>query len=178
MDAKGRGDFVSLRQAWVGRENPTTIIVLAGSYTLWGVKNVKMKSFQIIGDGNVNVAGDISSQSATLFSAFNADTHMYLENLKIRFVVDVGHATTRHCVAVNNGARATVTRCEMRSSGASCFSDGQGSSLVLLECKTFGPGAGPLVTNYGFMEAQACHFSRSKGMGVEVRTFGSCFFLK
>ncbi len=176
MDAKGRADFVSLRQALVGRGNPTTIIVLAGSHTLLGPRNVKMKGFQIIGDGNVNVTGDINSDFGVLFSVSKymcTDTHMYLENLKIRFVVDVGHEMTRHCVAVNNGARDTVTRCEMRSSGTSCFSDGQGSSLVLLECKTFGPGAGPLVTNYGFMEAHDCHFSRSKVMGVEVCTFGS-----
>jgi hypothetical protein len=176
VDAKGRADFVSLRQALVSRENPTTIIVLTGNYTLWGPRNVKMKSFQIIGDGNVNVTGDINSDFGVLFSVSKymcADTHMYLENLKIRFVVDVGHEMTRYCVAVNNGARDTVTCCEMRPSGASCFSDGQGSSLVLLECKTFGPGAGPLVTNYGFMEAHDCHFSRNKVMGVEVRTFGS-----
>jgi tetratricopeptide (TPR) repeat protein len=177
VDAEGSGDFVSLCQALVVRENPTTIIVLAGTYTLRGRgMNVKMKRFQIIGDGNVNIAGDIKSEFPVLFSASNAGTHMYLENLKIRFVVDVGqsHESIRHCVEVCSGACATVTRCEMRSSGASCVSRGQGSSLVLLGCKTFGPGAGPLVANYGFMEAHDCHFSRSKLMGVEVREFGSC----
>jgi tetratricopeptide (TPR) repeat protein/uncharacterized membrane protein YgcG/predicted nucleotidyltransferase len=169
VDADGSGDFVSLRQALSSGSlnTPSTIIVLAGSYTLHGWPDVKMKRFQILGEGNVRVAG---AGRATLFGASGTDTSMFLENLKI---LTMGTPAS-HCVGVDDGASASITRCEMKSSIAACYSAGKGSSLLLLQCKTCGPGAGPLVKDYGFLEAHDCRFAGSNCMGVEVREFGRC----
>ncbi len=76
-----------------------------------------------------------------MFGASGTDS-MFLENLKI---LTMGTPAS-HCVAVD-GASASITRCEMKSSIAACYIAGKGSSLLLLQCKTCGPGAGPLVTD-------------------------------
>jgi len=160
VDSKGSGDFISLREALVAgtHDTPSTIIVLNGSYTLRrGWPDVKVQSFQIVGGGNVDVTGDIKSKRCALLNATGADTSIFLENLKISFISNFSEP--RHCVAVLGGASARVTRCEMRSTAAACYSDGKGSSLLLLSCRTTGPGAGPLVINSGFLVASDFHFS-------------------
>ena len=171
VDTNGSGDFVSLRQALGALDTPSTIIVLAGSYTLHGWPDLNIQSFQVIGEGIVHIA---SEGGNIAFVASGAHASMFLENLRIH---SIGTAT-RHCVGVCSGASASITRCEMRSTGAACYSDGKDSSLLLLQCRACGPGAGPLVTNYGFLEAEDCRFTGSKFMGVEVRMFGSCLLKK
>ena len=131
VDADGSGDFVSLRQALGSVNIPSTIIMLAGTYILHGWQVVKMKSCQVVGERNVHVAG---VGKATVFGASGTDASMCLENLKI---LTIGTPAI-HCVAVNDGASAIITRCKMKSSIAACYSAGKGSSLLLLQCKACG----------------------------------------
>jgi tetratricopeptide (TPR) repeat protein len=194
----GGADFVSLRDAIKSVSQPTSIVVLPGSYALaWPAIMMGTKlRVQIIGAGDVKVSHHPGGRSASIICVCSSSAHVSLHSLKLNASARGASAafdqemqpmhvssSSAHCVAVLGGGSCDIQQCALVSiTGASCYTDGPESTVQLSKCEFLGVGGGLIATHEGFVEANRCHFTRSRNLFVEVRKKGrgcleNCTFL-
>ena len=188
VDASGRGDYVSLREAICTAKTETSIIVLAGSYCMrWPTRLDQGKldtdelnfKLQIIGEGDVSVQAESGSECASLLMAAGEGSCLSLENMTLRNprAGNRDNGGLSHCASAFEGATVRLVKCKLWSSGntAAMVATGKGSKLVVSECEIDGSSGGALVERYAFLSAEQSMFKgKSKLLKVEVREGGRC----